>query len=56
MLAELYIEALLVDEKLADRVWEAWDGGLISDELAAHGWRLVCIHSDRPLETLVIQF
>ncbi len=25
MLAEIYIEALLVDEELADRVWEAWD-------------------------------
>ena len=24
MLAEIYIEALLVDEELADMVWEAW--------------------------------
>jgi hypothetical protein len=35
MLTEFYVEALLVNEELADLVWEAWDGGLISDELAA---------------------
>ena len=29
MLTELYIEVLLVDEELADLVWEAWDAGLI---------------------------
>ena len=34
MLPELYIEALLVDEELADSVWEAWDAGLIPDEEA----------------------
>ena len=33
MLTEAYIEALLVDEELADLVWEAWDVGLIDDEL-----------------------
>ncbi len=27
MLAEIYIEALLVDEELADQAWEAWDEG-----------------------------
>ena len=25
MLTEIYIDALLVDEELADQVWEAWD-------------------------------
>ena len=34
MLTEIYIEALLVDEELADQVWEAWDGGEIDDQLA----------------------
>ena len=29
MLTELYIEALLVDEELADLVWELWDRGVI---------------------------
>ncbi len=38
MLTELYIEALLVDEELADLVWEAWDVGLIPDEKAAMAW------------------
>ena len=34
MLTELYIEAVLVDEDLADLVWEAWDGGEIDDHSA----------------------
>jgi len=34
MLIEAYIAALLVDEELADLVWEAWDGGVIDDGLA----------------------
>ena len=38
MLTELYISALLVDEDLTDLVWEAWDAGLIGDELAAIAW------------------
>ncbi len=29
MLIEIYIEALLVDEELADQVWEAWIAGEI---------------------------
>ncbi len=38
MLTEIYIEALLVDEELADQVWEAWIAGLIADDLAAMAW------------------
>jgi hypothetical protein len=34
MLTEIYIEALLVDEQLADQVWEAWDKGQIDDQIA----------------------
>ena len=41
MLTELYIEDLLVDEELADQVWEAWNAGLIGDELAAIAWFLL---------------
>ena len=40
MLAELYIEALLMDEEAADEVWELWNAGIISDELAAWAWWL----------------
>ena len=29
MFIELYIEALLVDEDLADQVWELWDQGAL---------------------------
>ena len=38
MLTELYIEALLVDEKLADLVWEAWDAEEIDDQVASLAW------------------
>ena len=43
MLTEIYIEALLVDEDLADQVWELWNAGLIPDELAVMAW---CILAD----------
>ena len=38
MLTEIYIEALLVDEELANQVWEAWDKGKIDDQVAWMGW------------------
>ena len=38
MLTEIYISALLVNEELADQVWEAWDKGLISDFWVAWMW------------------
>ena len=41
MLTETYIDALLVDEALADQVWGAWDAGEIGDEsLADQVWEL----------------
>ena len=41
MLTELYIEALLVDEDLADQVWELWNRGVVSDEAASLAWLLL---------------
>ncbi len=38
MLTKIYIEALLVDEELADQVWEAWDAGEIGDWVACLMW------------------
>jgi len=38
MLTEIYIEALLVDEELADQIWEDWDSGNISDLVASMLW------------------
>jgi len=35
MLTENYVEALLVDEELADQVWKAWDAREIDDGPAA---------------------
>ena len=43
MLTKIYIESLLVDEELADQVWEAWDKGEIDDQVA---WWLIAF---RPL-------
>ena len=47
MLTEIYIKALLVDEELADQVWELWDAVFISDELATVAWCLIA--TDHPL-------
>ena len=48
MLTEAYVEAPLVDEEMADMVWEVWDVDVIDDELAAIAWYLLC---ERPLYT-----
>ncbi len=48
MLTEIYIEALLVDEELADQVWEAWDKGEIDDHSA---WLARWFIVQRPVET-----
>ena len=41
MLTEIYIDALLVDEELADQVWEAWDASEAIDQTACIGWMLI---------------
>jgi len=38
VLTRLYIEALLVDEELADQVRQAWDKGEIDDQVAWLVW------------------
>ena len=43
MLTEIYVEALLVNEELADQVWEVWDAGLIPEELAESAWLLIAM-------------
>ncbi len=48
MLTRLYIEALLVDEELADQVWEDWDKGEIDDQVAWLAWMLVVVTAQRP--------
>jgi len=55
MLGEIYIEALLVNEVLADQVWEAWDKGEIDDQVAWLGWWLIALivkQSDQSSTTL----
>ena len=44
MWCEAYIEALLVDEELADEVWEDWDAGEIDDQIACIAWVLIIEH------------
>ncbi len=41
MLTEIYIEALLVDEELADQVWEAWDADELNNAAACIAWLLI---------------
>jgi len=45
MLTELYIDALLVDDEMADLVWELSAAGLISDDLAAMAWFMIALRS-----------
>ena len=47
MFTEAYIEALLVDEELADLVWCIWDSRLIDDELATIAWLLIVISFEK---------
>ena len=46
MLTDIYIQALLVDEGLADQVWDVWDKGEIDDQVAGIAWMLIV---ERPL-------
>ena len=50
MLTELYIEALLVDEELADTVWEAWNRGELGDFLASSVWLWIAYNDDKEQE------
>ena len=43
MPTEIYIEALLVDEELADQIWEVWDAGEIDDLSAWAAWLIVAL-------------
>ncbi len=43
MLAEIYIDALLIGEELADQVWEAWDAGEINHAVAYTAWILIAV-------------
>ncbi len=43
MLTEIYIEALLVDEELADQVWETWNKGEINHAVAYTAWILIAV-------------
>ena len=45
MLTQTYIEALLVDESAADRVWGTWDKGEIDDVTALWLWLIVAVAS-----------
>ena len=43
MPTDIYIEALLVNEELADEVWQLSYDGEIDDELAEIAWLLVAV-------------
>jgi len=53
MLTEIYIEALLVDEELADQVWEAWDKGEINDQVAWLAWKLSTLTTGKTFSLLL---
>ncbi len=41
MLTEISVEALLVDEELADQVWEVWIAEKLTDGAACIAWLLI---------------
>ena len=43
MLVDMYVEATLVDEDLADQVWEQWNVGVIPDDLAELAWCILAM-------------
>ena len=43
MLTEIYIEALLVDEELADQVWDLWYLGETDDQTTCIAWMLIAM-------------
>jgi len=43
LLTKIYIEALLVDEELADQAWKAWDSRMIDDVTAWLWWLRIAI-------------
>ena len=47
MLTRVYVEALLVDEELADQVWGAWDKGEIDDQVAWLAWWLIALNAEQ---------
>ena len=55
MLTEIYIEALLVDEELADQVWEDWDKGEIDDQVAWLAWSLITLNGKQS-ENFLLRF
>lgn len=46
MLGEIYIEALLVDEALADEVWESWNNDQMSDLDACILWLSIAYNEE----------
>ena len=38
---QIYIEALLVDEEMADQVWEAWNAREADNQTACIAWLLI---------------
>ena len=43
MESNLYVEALLRDAILADAVFDSWEAGLISEDIAEIAWLLIAL-------------
>ena len=41
MLTEIYIDALVANEELADKVWKAWDADETDDQVVWLAWWLM---------------
>lgn len=54
MLTKIYIEALLVDEELADLVWEASGKGEIDNHIALSAWWWIVVSGTHKLRPCVV--
>ncbi len=51
MLTEAYVEALLVDEELADQIWGAWNKGNLDNSAAYFAWMFISFsNSEKSME------
>ena len=51
MFTEIYVQALLVNEELADLVWTAWDKGEIDDQVAWLVWWMISLNIKQPSQS-----
>ena len=50
VLSDYYSDALLEDEELADQIWDLWNSGVITGDLAVRAWQRI-VGGERPFQS-----